>query len=92
MRVENQKCLACDDELEGMLHLVECEKIREDYWFHLISTMSDCGLDPPSDEDELDLFLLFGMKGQDKVCDRETAGILALAWRCLYAEITRSRG
>ena len=31
------------------------------------------------------------MKGQDKVCDRETAGILALAWRCLYAEITRSR-
>ena len=89
--VENQKCLACDDELEGMLHLVECEKIREDYWFHIISLMSDLGLNPPSEQDELELFLLFGMKGEDKVYDRETAGMIALAWRCLYAEIVKSR-
>ena len=51
--IENQKCLACDDELEGMVHLTECDKIREDYWFHVISLMSDLGLEPPSEQDEL---------------------------------------
>jgi hypothetical protein len=36
-------------------------------------------------------FLLFGMVGNNKMVDKEEAGILFLAWRVLYAEIVHAR-
>ena len=36
-------------------------------------------------------FLATGALSQDKVIDRDRAGMWFLAWRCLYAEIVRSR-
>ena len=44
----------------------------------------------PEDENDLTLFILLGII-DDKVCDRETAAILALAWRSLYEEIISCR-
>ena len=87
----NQKCLACDDgedtwEWESMVHLAECEVIRNKLWLPLIELMSNTKLTIPEDENDLTLFILLGII-DDKVCDREAAAILALAWRSLYAEI-----
>ena len=54
------------------------------------------GLDVPQDEEDLTLFYLFGLLPtgewrEYKTCDSEMAAILALGWRCLYAEIIRCR-
>ena len=87
----NQKCLACDDELESQLHLAECEDIRRDFWAPILEVTSEVGLTLPQDEDDLPRFLIFGLISTTDVCSEETAGMIALGWRCLYAEIQRCR-
>ena len=37
------------------------------------------------------IFVILGVTGHDKVVCNEGAAILALAWRCLYAELVKSR-
>jgi hypothetical protein len=90
-KCDNKHCLACDDELESMLHLAECNEIRENYFVPLIEILIECELEVPDDEDDLTTYLLFGRLSDTKVCDRESAAVLALAWRCLYAEIIGCR-
>ena len=53
--------------------------------------MEKAGIKVPRDEDDITLFLLLGVLDADKVCCKECAAILALGWRCLYAEIVRCR-
>ena len=91
-----QKCLACDDEFESIIHLAECEVIREKLFTPLTELAEKMGLDVPQDEEDLTLFYLFGLLPtgewrEYKTCDSEMAAILALGWRCLYAEIIRCR-
>ena len=88
----NQKCLACDDEYESQLHLAECEDIRRDFWAPILEVVDEAGLMLPQDEDDLPLFLIFGLISTTQVCSTETAGAVALGWRCIYAEIQRCRG
>ena len=38
-----------------------------------------------------DAYWILGRISDNKVVDNEAAGIIALAWRCLYAEITKKR-
>ena len=52
----------------------------------------------PHNESDITMLLILGLlpdtsKGpmECKICSRETAGIIALGWRCLYAEIIRCR-
>ena len=54
--------------------------------------INEVGLTLPQDEDDLPLFLIFGLISTTDVCSEETAGMIALGWRCLYAEIQRCRG
>ena len=91
-----QKCLACDDEFESIIHLAECEVIREKLFTPLTELAEKMELDIPQDEEDLTLFYLFGLLptgewSEYKTCDNEMAAILALGWRCLYAEIIQCR-
>ena len=46
------------------------------------------GLKPPEDDTA---FLVLGRINADSVIDTHLTGVMLLAWRCLYAEITRVR-
>ena len=37
------------------------------------------------------IFRVLGIMSEEKIVDKEGAGLLALAWRCLYAEIVSAR-
>ena len=47
------------------------------------------GLTPP--EDDTTFLVLLGRIHADTVIDTHLPGVIFLAWRCLYAEITRAR-
>ena len=92
----NQKCLACDNganewEWESMRHLAECHSIRLSLWIPLLELMEKTGITIPQDEDDITLFLIFGMLNEKEICCREAAAVIALGWRVLYAEIIRCR-
>ena len=80
-------CRACACN-ESQLHLCECPVIWQGYWTPVLSIMEDTGMPRPRDDVA---FLATGALSQDKVIDRDRAGMWFLAWRCLYAEIVRSR-
>ena len=95
VKSNNQKCLACDDgegwNYESMKHLAECEAIRIEFWIPLLEVMDKMQIKVPREEENLTLFILLGVIDKEKVCCREGAAVLALGWRCLYAEIVRCR-
>ena len=41
--------------------------------------------------DRTNAFIILGIRANDQPVSPEGAGILAIAWRCLYAEVTASR-
>jgi hypothetical protein len=90
-KCQNKDCLACEDETESMLHLAECNELRENYFIPIMKLLIECELEVPEDEDDFAPYLIFGRLTNFKVCDRESAAVLALAWRCLYAEIISCR-
>ena len=79
------ECAACS-ELENVLHLCECDVLYREYWDAIIKTMIEIGMDPPEDTTA---FIALGVINRDKVVPNELAGIMFIAWRCLYAEITK---
>ena len=83
----DQSCRACTEE-ESMLHLCECEVIREEYWNELIDLAVKTGMRPP---DDITIFLATGALSRDRVISRYHSIIWFLGWRCLYAEIVNSR-
>ena len=79
--------MACD-EVENILHLAKCPIIRAEFWDEVMKLLTDLGMAQPEDKTA---FIVLGRITAKKVIDKHLAGIMFLAWRCLYAEITRAR-
>lgn len=83
----SNKCMACDEE-ENILHLATCHVIKTEFWDEIVSLLVELGMKQPVD---LAAFITLGLITMEEVIDKHLAGIMFLAWRCLYAEITRAR-
>ena len=82
----------CTD-AESMMHLASCRFIQWDFWMPLLKIMETIGMRTrrnPNGSANLP-FLILGQIEYTKHVDTEEAGILFLAWRCLYAEIIKAR-
>ena len=86
--IANNNCLCCGAHPESMGHLSTCIVIRRDFWDKIISVVECLGFDVPVDREA---YLLLGRQSDQKAMDREAASLIALGWRCLYAEITHAR-
>ena len=85
-------CRACSEK-ETMKHLAECPIIRGDFWEPIFALIGKLGFTPPSEEDKL-IYITLGCyrKGSTiKVITPDQAGLMFIAWRCLYAAIVGSR-
>ena len=80
-------CRACDEQ-ENALHLCNCPVITDEYWDHVIELLTKLGMDPP---EHTPAFIALGRIDSTNQIVNELAGIMALAWRCIYAEIVESR-
>ena len=83
----NTKCLACQAAEESIKHLAECSEIRSEFWWDILNLMRLLKLN----YSRTPVFLLLGLTEDNKIVCKEGAAILAIGWRCLYAEITRAR-
>ena len=75
-----------------MTHLATCHVFRTCFWDPILEVMKRMNLRTPGDHSDTTLFLLLGLydhAGKWKAVPQESAGILFIAWRCLYAEITQ---
>ena len=84
---DGSTCRACSEK-ENQKHLAECDVINDEYWSNIIGLLHDLGSEDP---EHIVTFLLFGRISDKEVVDQETADVLFIAWRCLYAAITKSR-
>tara|TARA_B110000046_G_scaffold118207_1_gene125009 strand:+ start:2316 stop:6662 length:4347 start_codon:yes stop_codon:yes gene_type:complete len=84
---ESNSCIACND-TENILHLATCHIIRLEFWGIILDLLARLGQKAPEDETA---FIILGRIDTDTTIDENLAGIMFLAWRCLYAEITRAR-
>jgi hypothetical protein len=80
-------CLACD-EVENMLHLAECDVIRQEFWNPILKLLHDTGMKRPRD---ITIFLITGTINPDSTISKYHSVIWYLAWRCLYAAIVKAR-
>jgi len=73
---------------QNQLHLTTCQVINQKYWDPAITLMKRMGF---PDFTHKSAFLAVGRLTDVKTVDKNQAGILFLAWRCLYAELVRGR-
>ena len=73
---------------QNQLHLTTCQVICQKYWDPVITLMRRMGF---PDFTHKSAFLAVGRLTDVKTVDKNQAGILFLAWRCLYAELVRGR-
>ena len=71
-----------------MLHLATCPEFKRGFWDELLVIIKKLGLAVANEKIEM---VTLGRLNNEKAIDREAATIIAIGWRCLYAEITRSR-
>jgi hypothetical protein len=72
---------------ESILHLAKCRIIRRDFWSKVISLMRKLDLTTHRHT----AFIIAGRTGKGKIVDTEAAGVMFIAWRCLYAEVVGAR-
>ena len=84
---ESNTCTACQDS-ENILHLAECPVIKQEFWEVIIATLRKMGMKEPQHSPA---FITLGRIDKDTVVDKYMAEVMFLAWRCLYAELTRAR-
>ena len=70
-----------------MIHLAECDKIRRNFWDRIQTDMQDLGMPGP---ENTRTFLITGLVNE-KAAGQDQAGMLMIAWRCLYAEVVKAR-
>jgi hypothetical protein len=99
---DSDKCLArgCG-EVENQIHLVTCRHIKNEFWKPIRDIMVRLGLameDFPNNltqEEHTRLWIAEQWwdeeKGEAIAIGRETAALIHLAWRCLYAETVGAR-
>ena len=76
---EDNTCRCCPAR-ENIVHLVRCGNI-----------LIEIGCTVPTDYKELETFWLVGRLTDKKAVTPEQSGMMFIAWRCLYADIVRSR-
>ena len=86
-RIPDPTCLCCRLRPESMLHLAECTEIKDSFWEEIYGLMAKLGLK----YERTSVFRVLGIMSGNETVDKEGAGLLALAWRCMYAEIVRAR-
>lgn len=72
---------------ESMLHLVECNTIKAEFWDEIASLLDRLNIPRGASP----RFWITWERTDGKYVDVEGAGILFLAWRCFYAETVRAR-
>ena len=87
---EDNTCRACEEK-ENIIHLVQCRKIRKAFWEPLTRLMLAMGFTVPPEQRENEAFWLLGRLTYKDVVSPAQAGIMFIAWRCLYAAIVHSR-
>ena len=85
--IPDRACRACSEK-ETQLHLCECDIIYREYWEALIQLAVDTGMTPPA---RVTAFIATGALSTTEAIPATHAGIWFLGWRCLYAELVRSR-
>ena len=70
-----------------MLHLATCPDIRDEFWNEILSIMRRTGIK----YQDTNKFKVLGLLNEPKTACAEGLAILSLAWRCLYAEITKAK-
>ena len=80
-------CRACGEK-ENQIHLLECPIIRQEFWQEIIALLGELGMEAPTD---VVRFLALGQINDVDVMPKELNGVMFIAWRCIYAEIQRSR-
>ena len=74
----------------GRIHdppIAECDKIRRNFWDRILTDMQDLGMPGP---ENTRTFLITGLVNE-KAAGQDQAGMLMIAWRCLYAEVVKAR-
>ena len=61
--------------------------IRFEFWWDIINMMRILKIEYSNTP----IFIILGITEMNGIACKEGAAILAIAWRCLYAEITRAR-
>ena len=84
----DQRCLACWIDLENIKHLADCQTIRGGLWYPIIRLLIKLGMPPPTD---ISAFIMLGRINNTKVITKTLAGLMFIAWRCLYAAIVSNR-
>ena len=80
-------CQACD-ERESQLHLITCGVIRAEFWDPVLNLLVGMGMSAP--ESVVD-FLITGQLSDTETMHSDYAGVIFLAFRCLYAAVVNSR-
>jgi len=83
----DQTCKSCNRARESMHHLATCSEICDAFWQEIHSLMDNLKIK----NSKTDMFRLLGVTGENQTTCSEGAAILAIAWRCLYAETVGSR-
>ena len=87
---EDKACRMCPAK-ENITHLVRCPVICAGFWDRIALVMVSMGMEVPAGGLGREAFWLLGCMGSGKVVGQAQAGIIFIAWRCLYAEIVHSR-
>ena len=85
--LRDEDCTAGKQHKERIFHIVKCGTIQRDLWKPLKEFMI---LNDIEVGDRLDLFFMFGNIRRNRYACPDAWGLILLAWRCIYAEITRS--
>ena len=83
-------CRVCEEK-ENIIHLVRCTIIRKEFWDPIAATMQSMSMRVPQTPLAREAFWLLGRMDQTQTTGGAQAGIIFLAWRCLYAEIVHTR-
>jgi hypothetical protein len=83
-------CRVCS-ERENIIHLVRCIKIKTGFWDNIALVMESMEMVVPKETVQREAFWLLGRLSNSKAVGPVQAGIMFIAWRCLYAEIVHSR-
>ena len=75
-------------EPESMLHLCECKNMHTQYWDFFFNFIHHMDFDLPEHKP---VFLATRCYSCESTAPEEVIGIFSIAWRCLYAELTKTR-
>ena len=79
------------NELENIKHLATCKTYNAHFWKPLETLMKKMNFTIPPMGEEKTAFWLLGRLSDAEAVPQEQAGLMFIAWRCLYAEIVTAK-